>query len=112
MRRPGGLSLRRGLLLLSVLLPGCEALSTPGPASAPPAVLAGPSPAVVTSCQVAPPDQPAEPAFAGRTELSVEELVGEILARNPALPQMVAAWQAAQARSPQVTSLDDPMVAA
>lgn len=43
-------------------------------------------------------------------ELSVEELVDEVLARNPSLAQMVAAWQAASARYPQVRSLDDPML--
>ena len=42
--------------------------------------------------------------------LSVEALVAEVLARNPSLTQMVAAWQAATARYPQVRSLDDPML--
>ncbi len=37
-------------------------------------------------------------------------LVAEVLARNPTLPQMIAAWQAASARFPQVTALDDPML--
>jgi len=45
-------------------------------------------------------------------ELPVEALVQQVLARNPSLPQMAAAWQAARARYPQVTSLDDPMFAA
>jgi len=39
-------------------------------------------------------------------------LVKEVLARNPSLAQMEAAWQAASARYPQVTSLDDPMIGA
>jgi outer membrane protein TolC len=39
-------------------------------------------------------------------------VVQEVLARNPSLAQMVAVWQAAVARYPQVTSLDDPMAAA
>jgi cobalt-zinc-cadmium efflux system outer membrane protein len=43
-------------------------------------------------------------------ELSVEVLVAEVLTRNPNLTQMVAAWQAASAKYPQVRSLDDPMV--
>jgi outer membrane protein TolC len=43
-------------------------------------------------------------------ELSPEVLVQEILARNPSLTQMTAAWQAATARYPQVTSLEDPML--
>jgi outer membrane protein TolC len=41
--------------------------------------------------------------------LSVDVLIREVLARNPSLSQMVAAWEAASARFPQVTSLDDPM---
>jgi len=36
-------------------------------------------------------------------------LVEQVLARNPMLSQMVAAWQAAAARYPQVMALDDPM---
>lgn len=43
-------------------------------------------------------------------ELSVDGLVADVLARNPNLSQMVAAWQAASARYPQVRSLDDPML--
>ncbi len=42
-------------------------------------------------------------------QLSVDSLVEQVLARNPSLAQMVAAWQAASARYPQVTSLEDPM---
>jgi outer membrane protein TolC len=45
-------------------------------------------------------------------ELSVDILVKQVLERNPSLAQMVAAWKAAEARHPQVTSLDDPMLAA
>jgi outer membrane protein TolC len=47
-------------------------------------------------------------SFDGVSELSAEAVVEQVLARNPTLPQMVAAWQAASARYPQVTSLDDP----
>jgi outer membrane protein TolC len=50
--------------------------------------------------------------FAGLKELSAESLVQEVLARNPSLAQMAAAWQAASARYPQVTSLEDPMFGA
>lgn len=42
-------------------------------------------------------------------ELALEELIREVLARNPTLGQMTAAWQAASSRYPQVTSLDDPV---
>jgi outer membrane protein TolC len=46
------------------------------------------------------------------TELSAEALVQQVLARNPSLAQMVAAWRAVQARYPQETSLDDPVLGA
>jgi len=55
--------------------------------------------------------EPHGPPFAGMSELSLETLAQEVLARNPSLAQMVAAWQAASARYPQVTSLEDPMLA-
>ncbi len=54
--------------------------------------------------------QPIQPVFAGAAELSLEQLEQEVLARNPSLAQMVAAWEAASARLPQVTSLEDPML--
>jgi cobalt-zinc-cadmium efflux system outer membrane protein len=41
-------------------------------------------------------------------ELSADVVVREVLSRNPTLAQMSAAVQAAAARYPQVTSLDDP----
>src|SRR5438876_894145 len=47
--------------------------------------------------------------FAGRLELGVNQLVAEVLKRNPSIPAMVATWQAAAERYPQVISLDDPM---
>lgn len=52
---------------------------------------------------------PAPIPLAGSTELTAHAVVEQVLARNPTLEQMVAAWQAAEARYPQVTSLDDPM---
>jgi outer membrane protein TolC len=54
-------------------------------------------------------DASGEP-FAGKHELPIDALVQAVLARNPTLAQMVAAWKAAQARYPQVTSLDDPVL--
>src|SRR5262249_13886436 len=56
--------------------------------------------------------QPGELPFTGQAELNVEALIEQVLARNPSLSQMIAAWQAASARYPQVTSLEDPMFAA
>jgi outer membrane protein TolC len=53
--------------------------------------------------------RPAAPPAQGEGELSVEAVVGQVLARNPSLAQMAAAWQAARARYPQITSLEDPM---
>lgn len=50
-----------------------------------------------------------ETLFGGTNELSVDAFVGEVLARNPTLAQMTAAWQAASARYPQVSSLEDPI---
>jgi outer membrane protein TolC len=43
-------------------------------------------------------------------ELSAKALVAEVLARNPSLAQMEAAWQAASARYPQAIALEDPML--
>lgn len=54
------------------------------------------------------PAAPPTPAFAGAAEVTAEQVVAEVLARNPTVAQMTAAWQAASARYPQVTSLDDP----
>jgi cobalt-zinc-cadmium efflux system outer membrane protein len=47
--------------------------------------------------------------FVGMRELTADAIVEQVLVRNPTLAQMTAAWQAASARYPQVTSLDDPM---
>lgn len=44
------------------------------------------------------------------SELSLAALLQEVLSRSPTLAQMQAVWQAASARYPQVTSLEDPML--
>jgi outer membrane protein TolC len=49
--------------------------------------------------------------FTNQTELSVDALIEQVLSRNPSLAQMAAAQEAAAARYPQVTSLEDPMFA-
>jgi outer membrane protein TolC len=54
------------------------------------------------------PSDPSDP-FHGQAELSVEQLVAEVQARNPSLQAASAAWRAAAERYPQVVSLDDPM---
>ena len=51
---------------------------------------------------------PADP-FHGQAELSVEQLVAVVQARNPSLQAASAAWRAAAERYPQVVSFDDPM---
>src|SRR5262249_38947162 len=52
-----------------------------------------------------PAPQPIRPA-----ELPLDEVVREVLARNPSLQQMAAAQEAAAARYPQAISRDDPML--
>jgi len=92
------------------LLGGCV---TPPAAPSP-----APAPAVrqVSHTAEVPPAAPARPAsadalpFAGAAELTEAAVIDAALARNPTVAQMAAAWQAAAARYPQVTSLDDPRV--
>jgi cobalt-zinc-cadmium efflux system outer membrane protein len=48
--------------------------------------------------------------FGDSLELPLKSVLEQVLARNPTIAQMTAAYQAAQARYPQVTSLDDPML--
>lgn len=50
------------------------------------------------------------PAISELKELSADALVEQVVARNPSIQQMTAAWQAASARVPQVTSLEDPLL--
>jgi outer membrane protein TolC len=61
-----------------------------------------PTPPVSMDCK----DDP----FAGQQELASDQLVAEVLRRNPSLEAMAFAWQAAAARYPQAVSLEDPMV--
>ncbi len=42
--------------------------------------------------------------------LDVNRLTAEVVARNPSVQAMLAAWQAAAERYPQVVALDDPML--
>jgi outer membrane protein TolC len=117
----------RYLLLCSfVLMVGCEAVQPDGTgtSSSPTRQIIGPNQTaqltepvgVIPASFQAPilpsaavPDHDDEgSAFSGLAELNVDALVERILARNPTLPQMVAASQAASAKIPQVTSLEDP----
>jgi len=70
-----------------------------------------PSPAALPANDALNQHAPA-PAFAASSELCMATLIEQVLVRNPSLSQMIAAWQAASARYPQVTALDDPMFAA
>lgn len=54
-------------------------------------------------------DRRVDPAIKPESELSLAWLLEEVQNRNPSLQAMIAAWQAAAARYPQVVSLDDPM---
>lgn len=47
--------------------------------------------------------------FANLKELTADAVIQQVLARNPTLAQMTAAWQAATERIPQAMSWDDPM---
>lgn len=70
-----------------------------------------PLPAKISPAPVQPAvrsDDPCDP-FGGQAELSVEQLVAEVEARNPSLQAVTAAWQAAAERYPQAVSLEDPM---
>jgi len=46
--------------------------------------------------------------FAGVDVITAEVVTEQVVTRNPTLGHMLATWQAAAARYPQVTSLDDP----
>jgi cobalt-zinc-cadmium efflux system outer membrane protein len=128
MQRPGRLPTRLVLGLLVGVLAGCG-LPSPRLPSEPappprPAQLADTAPQVErvayrltlqvpTDADVQTPQtSPRAAVFPDSTELSAEALIREVVARNPSLAQMTAAWQAAQARYPQVTALDDPMLMA
>ncbi|OWK37680.1 TolC family protein [Fimbriiglobus ruber] len=69
-----------------------------------------PSPApVLQAAAVAPaPAAPDVKPLPVVNELSADFVVDQVLARNPTIAQMAAAVDAAAARYPQVTSLDDP----
>jgi outer membrane protein TolC len=97
------------LIVLVLLAAGSRGLATGPPDEIPrPARLGSP----VASPPAAPASLPsADGPFAGLAELTAEAVVQQVLERNPSLAQMVAAWHAAQARYPQVTSLEDPMFA-
>lgn len=84
---------------------------------APPRPIPAASPAPSQNIQLAAAAIPVPPALPSLpplpdfpSELSVETVIEQVLARNPTLAEMTAAWQAAEARYPQAVSLDDPML--
>ena len=105
---------RPSLLLLGVLAAGCASSGNRGPDQPQPvqsnrAPLPGSSAILpVAAVEPASSTAPSENPFARHTELAEAELIAEVLARNPTVAQMAAAAQAAAARYPQVTSLEDP----
>jgi cobalt-zinc-cadmium efflux system outer membrane protein len=130
MARAAKVLLRASLVLVLAWPAGCELLTPahqPQSAARPLATLLPPALARSSAGQLPAPIQEAsyqQPAMLQPTaeavqsadrrralgdELTVDAVVQEVLARNPTLAQMVAAWQAASARYPQVTSLEDPM---
>jgi outer membrane protein, heavy metal efflux system len=115
-----------GLLLMALLLgcaspPGRKEAALHPPAPALPVAEMVRQPAAPLASQVsyqapAGPRSPVSPRldfdgdpFQGQAELSVEQVVAEVHARNPSLQAATAAWRAAAQRYPQVVSLDDPM---
>ncbi|MFO0849941.1 MAG: TolC family protein [Gemmataceae bacterium] len=70
------------------------------------------APAPTAQTSTAPPTAVAPAAAAPKDfgrERAADAVVAEVLAQNPTVAQMAAAVQVAQARYPQVTSLDDPV---
>jgi outer membrane protein TolC len=118
--------------LLAAALPACSALRPRAPTVIPADLAAQArfgTPVAVSgvkqvACQQhgiddtnsAPGDRLIEPRpimpFADMPVLSADAVMVQVLVRSPSLAEMVAAWRAAQARFPQVTSLEDPMFVA
>ena len=97
---------RRWAHCLSVILISVGMLRAEPPAVLPVVRL---SSADLPSAERKPPEKKSP---AQKEELSVDALVERVLAQSPTLAQMTAAADAAQARYPQVTALEDPMFGA
>src|SRR5581483_8766532 len=97
---------------LSVSLAGCHYATHVAHTSASPLASA---PASIPSAEIVPTSffQPVSASSIALEQnvLELESLIQEVLHRNPSLAQMEAAWQAASTRFPQVTALEDPMIA-
>lgn len=118
MKRSGAALIGKFLLCCSASIAGCQmanphASNLPTPTEFPPPRTSLASPSLpqeppIQQVALAVPSQ--ENVIVRSSVLTVDELVQQVLARNPSVAQMTAAWQAASARYPQVTSLDDPVV--
>jgi len=115
------------LSVLTLLAAGCRAGAPTGPvALEPPAGVAAHAAADPAAMQASfasvsykeadsndsPPPKEAtgNDTLVNASELSLDALITEVEARNSSLQSMVAAWQAASQRYPQVVALDDPML--
>jgi len=87
-----------------VLSTGYSADANPGASGEPARETTGGAAAPEPAPRPDPADEPAGPA-----ELKLDELVAEVLQRNPSLQAMIEAWRAAAQRYPQMISLEDPM---
>lgn len=129
MKRSGVIVIQSCTLLLVATATGCTPLRSTTILTHPPVPVSGqtfehgrpntPTTLEQASWEAPPQTEPARMVtngeinpFLGLNELSVDALVQHVVARNPSLVQMTAAWQAASARYPQVTALDDPMFGA
>jgi len=102
------LSLAAASLSSAAPLPQASPIATPQSAAEPARALLLAPIAVPDASAISP---AMVPPGAAAEELSLEALVQQVLARNPSLAQMAAAWEAAAARYPQARSLEDPMFA-
>lgn len=120
-----GIWSRVGAVTAASAFAGCATTSDPGFRAGPPAAASAPAIARPVERQDAPAVRPVaytEPRathlrpeaspFDGRSSVTAEDVIQQVLARNPSLAQMSAAIQAAAARFPQVTSFDDPVLTA
>ena len=107
----------RGLALMSFLIaPGCGLPYAPSDVSVQSAACTCPNNAPSQQTGGSPVENHGPVVFAQDVdpfdkvdELSADLVVQLVLASNPTLAEMTAAWQAASARYPQATSLEDPL---
>lgn len=86
-------------------------LGNPGAQSGAPSAPNAPAPVAATPVQAGttPPSAVSESVGVG-SEITLQELIGTALRRNPAIKSAAERFQAQRARAPQARSLPDPMV--